>query len=342
MTGLLRTAEKTGRELPRGVRIRQGRAEDEIATFETMRRAAGFDMSWSHHAAMRQSLRDSPLTSFQVAEETPRFSRPRIIGYSRSIIRDRVWSLTEFFVSPDHHRRGVGGALLARSLEDGANAGADTRLVLASQHPSADALYIRKAGCVPRVPMFLLSGTLKNLRVPAVGTIYDTMQTEGRTPYADLQAEPLLLTPEVRAAFDTLDRQIVGYSRSIEHNHWAAVMGGYHGAARIFRRAANGEIVGYAYFGPHSSGPALALAPHDLPRMMAHVAELSRLRYRDPAEAFFVTTQEHYCAVAGTNEIVLRWLLDCGWQIIFQYLFMSSRPLGQLDRYVCHNPLYVL
>ena len=51
---------------------------------------------------------------------------------------------------------------------------------------------------------------------------------------------------------------------------------------------------------------------------------------------------EQYWALAGSNEIVLKWLLDCGWQIVFHYLFMSTRPLGALDRYVGYNPLYFL
>ena len=55
-----------------------------------------------------------------------------------------------------------------------------------------------------------------------------------------------------------------------------------------------------------------------------------------------VPAVEQYLAVPGTNETVLRWLLECGWQIVFHYLFMSSCPLGSLERYVGHNPLYFL
>lgn len=336
--------ESARRPLPRGICVRQGTEQDEFPTFEVMRRAMGYEMSWTNHAASRRHLRTAPRSSFWVAEETPRFGATRVIGYARSLVRDRVWSLTEFFVLPGHHRKGIGGALLARCLADGEKEEADTRLVLASQHPSADSLYIRKAGCFPRLPMLLLTGATANLRLRGEATHIQerTASTLERSSFetATLRAEPVVLTPSVQAELDTLDRAIVGYARSPEHTLWEEMMGGERGASRLFRKA--GTLVGYAYMGDHSSGPSLACDPADLPRMVTHVAGLlAKPSPLTPEPGLFLAS-EHYMALAGTNEIVLRWLLDCGWQIVFQYLFMSSRPLGQLDRYICHNPLYVL
>ena len=101
-------------------------------------------------------------------------------------------------------------------------------------------------------------------------------------------------------------------------------------------------IVGYAYIGTSSSGPALARVPSDLPRMLTHVAGLFLQNQRASSRSDFSSTGDQYFAVAGTNETVLAWLLECGWQIVFQYLYMSSRPLGRLEHYVCHNPLHFL
>ena len=332
--------------LPRGLRVRQGEAGDELAAFDVMRRAMNFDMPWADHAAIRHHLRQSAGASFWVAEETPRFHRNRVVGYGRSIVREGVWCLTEFFVLPDFHRRGLGGAILERCLTDGAQFGANTRLVLASQHPAADSLYIRRAECTPRLPMLLLVGPSDSLRVPGpeAAAIVESRigQRRSEDRFARLLAEPLLLTTESKAALDTLDRAIVGYARPMEHAHWAATMGGINGAARLFRRASSGEIVGYAYIGGTGSGPALALEPENLPAMLAHVAQRERLRSRENRENGFLFASDRYMALAGTNEIVLRWLLDCGWRIAFQYLFMASRPLGSLDRYICHNPIYIL
>src|SRR5580658_9138140 len=95
-----------GHRLPRGISLRRGTASDESGAFDVMRRTMNAEMSWANHSAMRHHLRTSPACSFWVAEETPRFSSPRVVGYARSIVRDNVWSLTEFFVLPNQHRHG--------------------------------------------------------------------------------------------------------------------------------------------------------------------------------------------------------------------------------------------
>jgi GNAT superfamily N-acetyltransferase len=344
--------------LPRGILVRRGLESDEPATFDVMRRAMGFDMSWAQHVRARRHMRSAPHSSYWVADETPRFGKSRIIGYAHSMVRDGVWHLTEFFVLPSHHRQGVGSTLLDACLRDGADAGAHTRFVLASHHPAADALYMRKADCFARLPMFLLAGP--TLALHPIGTrdapIHDTVMPPFTTLFLGapergrddlpLHAEPLLPTPETHAVLDALDRKGVGFARPEEHAHWMVEMGGPAGAARLFRLAGGpnrGKIVGYAYYGRHNSGPALALDAADLPRMLTHVANIARvLDTNTSGETGLVEPGEPYFAVPGVNEIMLRWLLRFGWQIVFQYLFMSSRPLGEFDRYVCHNPLHFL
>jgi GNAT superfamily N-acetyltransferase len=345
---------ENGWHTPRsGVHFRRGVPEDEFATFNVMARAMNYEMNWPHHAATRHHLRTSPQVSFWVAEETQRFGGPKIVGYARSLTREGIWNLAEFFVLPDYQRRGIGGTLLAHCLEEGQQAGATTRFVLASHHAGADSLYVRLCSCFPRLPMLLLAGPTDNLRVigseespPIVETVPDA-PLPGILPAETLTAEPLVLTPEIQGAIDALDREIVGFARPTEHRHWSAQMGGPSGSSRLFRRlsAGNGQeagsIVGYAYIGTHSSGPALARDPADLPRMIAHVAALSRTNAAS-SSAFERAPTEIYLAIAGTNETMLRWLLECGWQIVFQYLFMSTHPFGRFDRYVCYNPLYFI
>jgi GNAT superfamily N-acetyltransferase len=347
--------------LPRHVTLRRGTMDDEYATFEVMRRTMGHEMAWSHHAAARRHLQTTADSSFWLAEEKQRFTSARVVGYARSVVREGVWSLTEFFVLPGHHRQGIGGSLLARCCEDGENSGANTRLILASQHAGADSLYVRKLDCYPRLPMMMLVGPLGRLRPPEAGgrAIVDTLLPSvgpAQSPRMAvavgefLRAEPLLLTPDVVDSLNALDRAVVGYARPLEHQFWAHEMAGIGGAARIFRRARRsadgaeeaGEIVGYAYIGAYSSGPALASVPEELPHMLAHVAALSVALGRVEPEQEIVQPIEQYWTLAGTNEITLRWLLECGWQIVFHYLFMSSRPIGTLDRYVGYNPLYFL
>ena len=376
--GLERIGSREATRLARGVRIRPGTVNDEFAAFDVMRRAMGFEMLWTHHAAMRQHLRTQPGSSFWIAEETARFGPSKLIGYAASSVREGVWALTEFFVLPGSQRQGVGHALLDACLADAPACNAQTKLVLASHHYGADSLYIRKLGCFPRLPMLLLSGSIADLRPPPFGAPRVVEASPALAPVTGpvlfdvspvrasetLFAEPLVLTPSVQAEIDALDRAIVGYARPQEHAHWAGAMGR---AARLFRREGPGgrgqgpentsdtfdviqnpkskienPLVGYAYLGAHASGPALATEPSYLPAMLAHIAGVFRGQHPEIGNAPFAPLLDHYWSLAGTNEVMLKWLLDCGWRIAFHYLLMSTGPVGQLDRYVCYNPLYLL
>lgn len=342
--------------VPRNIRLRRGAADDEFQTFEVMRKSMGFEMTWSHHAALRRHLRQSTHSSFWVAEETQRFSGPRIIGYAHSVVRDGFWNLTEFFVLPGYHQQGIGSLLLQNCLDDGETQGARQRFVLASQHPGAEALYMRRAGCFPRLPMLLVTGQTALLRShgPESPLVLDSLLPEvcafpavtipNQAPIC-LQAEPLTFSAETLEALDALDRQTLNYTRPHEHLHWMSERGGPGGASRLFRQVGGresdrGKIVGYAYLGSHATGPLLTTEPAWQPAMLAHVAAVGRALARPAAERGWSGPPDLYCALSGVNTVMLGWLLDCGWKIAFQYLLMSSEPFGRFDRYICHNPLY--
>ncbi len=337
--------ESVTRTLPRGIVLRRGREADEQATFEVMRRAMGFDLAFDNHSALRNHLRESPDCSFWLAEDTPRFARHRTVGYARSVVRDSVWSLTEFFVNPDFQGRGVGTALLEQCLEEGVRAGADTRLVLASMNGGADSLYIRKLGCLPRLPMILLAGSPLTLKLPPEreNTILEAGQIRGLLEPHNLYAEPIVLNPETESILNALDREGIGFARPTEHRFRQTLIAQGQCVGRLFRKGSDtGEIVGYAYAGAQHQGPIYAKNPNDLPRIFLHITQQLRQRLRGAPIASFSPTLDYYASLAGTNETLLPWLAECDWRIIFHYLYMSSRPMGQLDRYVGHNPLYVL
>jgi len=175
--------------------VRRGAASDELAAFEVMRRATHSEADWSHHASIRRHLQTCSQSSFWVAEEAVRFGSPRIVGYARAIVRDRVWTLTEFNVLPDHHRKGIGRALLSACLEEGDGMDADYRFILASQHPDADSLYVRLCGCIPRLPMLLMSGKSETLVIDAATQIDDAVlnrRTLGAPAEQYAQAETFL------------------------------------------------------------------------------------------------------------------------------------------------------
>ena len=335
--------------LPQRIRLRAGTEADEITTFEVMRRAMKIEVVWEHHRRLRDHLRVSDGSSFWVAEEMSRIGRPRIVGYARSIVREDVWMLTEFFLIPEYQHRGVGKALLAQVLLSATTHGAKRKLILASQHPAANALYIKMAGCVPRVPMLMLSGSPKRLKVSGneADSIVDI--EDEYVPYRQKPrfiAEPLSLTPEVSTEINRLDRESVGFARPQEHAYWTKEMSGETGISRLFRevdeRGNTGAIVGYAYAGRDCGGPVSATKAEYLPRFFSHVmgrVEAKRKRHFDLG---FMDTSETYVSLAGTNEVALRWLLECGWRITSQFLLMTDFTPGNLEGYLGHHPVSLL
>ena len=73
----------------------------------------------------------------------------KLSGYARSVLRDGVRQLTEFFVLPGAQSAGVGRAVLQRALPDDAR----VRFLLATPDPRALVRYL-KAGLSARFPVF--------------------------------------------------------------------------------------------------------------------------------------------------------------------------------------------
>ncbi len=338
------------RALPKGIHVRKGQESDEIPAFDVMRRAMGFEITWENHASIRNYIRLDPSCIFWVAEERSLLGGTKIFGYIRALIREKVMCLTEFFVLPGHQSAGIGTALIEKMMEDADRAGAVIKMVLASQSPAALRLYIKKAGCFPRIPMIMFSAAESMVIQDTSHIIEDQcVNLERQKPFhasdingkSPLIAEPIQPTPELEALMSHIDRKIVGFARPQEHRHWLDESGGQQGTARLFRYRQSGEIAGYAYMGKNFCGPVLSLNPEYQPWMITHAASL-RSTIQKAEQGLFAPTREIYCSVAGSNETMLIWLVNSGWKLMFHYTFMSSHPMGMLDRYIGHEPLYLL
>ena len=86
-----------------------------------------------------------------IAEET---GSSQVVGFARSIERDGLLELTEFFVRPDVQSQGVGKALLERAFPAGRGT---VRSIVATSDVRAQARYYA-AGTVARFPLFTLGG----------------------------------------------------------------------------------------------------------------------------------------------------------------------------------------
>jgi GNAT superfamily N-acetyltransferase len=157
-----------------------------------------------------------------------------IIGFSRSIVRDGIRQLLEFFVHPEKQAKGIGKRLLDAAFSSD---GVKNRVVIGTSDVRAVIRYL-KSGVKFRF------------------TIYDWSRIPEVVPFeTDLSIEPFTPTLENLAILNSIDRIIVGYTREIDH-----IWLGKNRQGHFYRR--NGQVVGYSYVS-HRAGPIAMLHDQD-------------------------------------------------------------------------------
>ena len=227
----------------------------------------------------------------------------RAIGYARSIMRDGVRELTEFFVRPDAQTGGVGRGLLERAFPA---EGARHRAIVATIDPRAIARYLR-AGLEARLPIIGLEGAPRDERLPS---------DLDRTPF-DAATPPL---DELAA----IDRATLGFRRDEDHRWLASQRAGF-----VYRRADRPVGYGYHPARPAWGGPYAALDGADLPAILAD-AEASAAASGHATVTFDVPMW---------NRDALDHLLGRGFRVDpFVMLFFTDGPTDGLERYVLTSP----
>jgi GNAT superfamily N-acetyltransferase len=174
-----------------------------------------------------------------VTESTPQRAwlaeeRGQVMGFGMAIERDELTFLSFLFVQPDAQAAGVGAALYERCMPRSRY----RATCIWSVQPVSAALYARD-GLVPRVPMYTFTGRPRKPLPPLAGGL-------GLTP----------ITPE---ELDALDREIVGFTRRVDHEAWQRW------ERRPFALRDGTELVGYGYAQPAGRlGPAVVCRSEDL------------------------------------------------------------------------------
>lgn len=172
------------------------------------------------------------------------------VGYARSIVRDGLWELTDFFVRPSAQSLGAGRGLIARAFS---TEGATRKSIIATTDARAQKLYT-KQGVYPRFPIYYFG------RDPEVTTVE-----------TDLIFEPMTNSPETLDSLAGIDREIVEHRRDADHTWLLDQREGY-----LYYRG--GQAVGYGYLGSNN-GPFALLDPADFPAVLAH-AESEAARHQ--------------------------------------------------------------
>jgi len=225
-----------------------------------------------------------------------------IVGYARSIKRDGVRELTEFFVMPGHQGQGIGRELLARAFPA---EGARHRTIVATLELAALGRYLR-TGLSARCLALYVSATPRAIGIET-----------------DLQAE--VLTPDGLALIAPIDRRLLGQAREVDHRWLLEGRDGF-----LFRRG--GEVVAYGYVGARS-GPVAVLDPADTPSVLAHL-ESKAAATDTPEIAFYLPTvnREAIDYFLGRG-----FRIDP-----FIATFFSDDPAIALDRYLITSPPFFI
>jgi Acetyltransferase (GNAT) family len=174
-----------------------------------------------------------------VSESTPQRSwlaehDGSIAGFGMAVDRDDLTFLSFLFVRPDAQAAGLGATLYAKSMPDSGYRGT----CIWSVQPISAALYARN-GLVPRVPMYTLTG-------------------RPRQPLPRLR-DGLSLSPIEQAEIDQLDREVLGFTRAVDHVAWQSW------DRRPSALREEGRLVGYGYAQPAGRiGPAVVRNGADL------------------------------------------------------------------------------
>lgn len=252
---------------------------------------------WASGESMQRFLADRA-AEWWVAEENS-----QIVGYARSIEREGLFELTEFFVMPATQSRCVGRSLLANAFPERPG---KVRSIIATTDERALSRYYA-AGTTPRFPILTLSGS------PRI---------DGGRP--GLTPRPLAIdrTSELDAMRD-IELATLDSARGEAEVRWLLA------DREGFLYTRGDEPAGFAFIGKQGTGPIAALDQADLPEILLHVEnraaslELERLEFQLPAP----------------NDVAARHLLSRGFRIdAWVNLLMSDRPFGRFDRVLGFGP----
>ena len=252
---------------------------------------------WAHRQSLFEHLAHTS-DNFWVAEQDG-----KVIGFARSILRNGVRQLTEFFVLPEHQSAGVGRELLARSFPVD---GADHRFILATIDGRAIQRYL-KAKVYPLFPCYAFSRPAEKVNVDNDLTI------ERITPSAQAMGELI-----------RIDNTILGFHREAEH---AWLLENRHGY--FYKREK--QVVGYGYLGEHN-GPFALLDANDFPAILAHAETEAALK-----------GTEFSVEVPMVNRATVDYLLNRGYKLeSFFELFMADSPFGKFENYILTSPPFFI
>ena len=250
---------------------------------------------------MRHALATDP-RGFQVA-----VARRKVVCFAITILRGRTHFLAQFFALPGTQSKGTGRRVLTRAFEEPRPPRGAVRCLVASLDLRAQALYL-KFGTQPRTVMYYVFG-----KPPR------EMRAEG------LELRPIgppgRLTPRAREIAARFDRRLRGTRRDVDLRYLLTAAKG----SRFYEARAEGRTVGYVVVrGNGAIGPGGVRDPSlSGPLFSAALAEAAA----SGAKTVFAW-------IPGLNAGAVHAAFAAGLRVDFLTVWMASRDLGDLTRYL--------
>src|SRR5206468_3960403 len=233
-----------------------------------------------------------------------------ILGFGFSWMTEKFWFLSQLFVRPEIQAKGIGQALLSKTLMQAERNGAANRALITFAYNIASiGLYLQN-GLYPREPLYHMAAS-----VQAVA------QNLADAGYA---VTPIAPWPESGEWTGRIDQELLGFRRDLHHQF---LLGGV--AARAVRIEHAGRAAGYAYISAQGHVGPLAIAPDADPKAVVTTA----LRCALEGGARQVSM-----LVPGRADVVMQTALALGFRIEEPYVLMAWRPFGNWCNYLPRDP----
>jgi GNAT superfamily N-acetyltransferase len=238
-----------------------------------------------------------------------------IVGFGFSWMTEKFWCLSQLFVRPDAQAKGIGQALLSKTLMQAERNGAANRALITFAYNIASTGLYLKNGLFPREPLYRMAATAQAVAQTPADAGYDI------TPIAPW---PQFGESPAGEWIGRIDQELLGFRRDLHHQF---LLGGF--AARAVRIEHAGRIAGYAYISAGGHVGPLAIAPD--------------------ADAKAVVTTALRCAleggarrvsmlVPGRADVVMQTALALGFRIEVPLVLMAWRPFGNWRNYLPRDP----
>jgi GNAT superfamily N-acetyltransferase len=233
-----------------------------------------------------------------------------IVGFGFSWMTEKFWFLSQLFVRPDTQTKGVGQALLSKTLMQAERNGATNRaLITPAYNIASTGLYLNN-GFYPREPLYRMAAPAQTVAQSLADVRYDTT--------------PIAPWPEPDEWIGRIDQQLLGFHRNLHHKF---LLGGV--AARAVRIERAGSVAGYAYISVEGHVGPLAIAPDADAKAVVTTALCCALESRLSRISMIVP---------GRADLVMQTVLALGFRIDEPYVLMASRPFGNWGNYLPRAP----